>query len=110
MVNIMKLTIDFDASDIAILVTLLKEVNKALSPVTVNNVVNSVSETIEPDWTTAPQWANYWAVDTDGYSWWYENKPHYDDSFWYDIGSKEEDTLYYSVTDWKSTLRKRPKR
>lgn len=27
------------------------------------------------DWTQAPEWANFAAMDYDGEWWWYENKP-----------------------------------
>jgi hypothetical protein len=30
---------------------------------------------IEPDWSTAPRWAQWFAVDGNGKSWWYEIKP-----------------------------------
>ena len=29
----------------------------------------------EPDWKTAPSWAQWFAVDGDGKSWWYEIEP-----------------------------------
>jgi len=35
---------------------------------------------MRPDWSTAPDWANYWALDTDGF-FWFENKPEWDESW-----------------------------
>ena len=28
-----------------------------------------------PDWSQAPEWANYYAIDDDGQCFWYENEP-----------------------------------
>jgi hypothetical protein len=33
-------------------------------------------------WDTAPEWARYAAMDSDGSHWWYENQPSYKDGFW----------------------------
>ena len=29
----------------------------------------------DPDWSQAPKWANYYAIDDDGQCFWYENEP-----------------------------------
>jgi hypothetical protein len=28
-----------------------------------------------PDWSEAPEWANYYSIDADGQSWWHEFEP-----------------------------------
>jgi len=66
-----------------------------------------------PDWSKAPAWANYWAVDIDGSAFWYakEPEPDLDDEgkeygVW--IGDKFPDKDYEWVHNWKETLCKRP--
>lgn len=37
---------------------------------------------VKPDWSKAPEWANYWAVDAGGHSFWYSEKPHRKSNEW----------------------------
>lgn len=37
---------------------------------------------LSPDWASAPDWANYWAMDRDGTSFWYALKPTLKDYYW----------------------------
>lgn len=30
----------------------------------------------KPDWSKAPEWAKWWAIDSDGVAYWYEMKPY----------------------------------
>jgi hypothetical protein len=39
-------------------------------------IQKSLSVAPEPDWSTAPEWAQWWAVNSDGAAMWYEHKPH----------------------------------
>lgn len=40
------------------------------------NHVNYVYRTSdEVDWSLAPDWANFYTIDSDGERWWWENKP-----------------------------------
>lgn len=34
-----------------------------------------VADVPQPDWDTAPEWAQWWAVDSDGRGYWYEARP-----------------------------------
>jgi hypothetical protein len=67
----------------------------------------------EPDWTTAPDWAQWWAVDEDGRTYWYNRQPYVekaDDGCWDGNGKFEwngDVTLPVGV-DWRTTLRRRP--
>ena len=36
----------------------------------------------KPDWTEAPEWAEWMASDVDGGWWWYQNKPVFDSDAW----------------------------
>lgn len=70
----------------------------------------------EPDWSLAPDWANYWAVDMDGYSHWYSFAPvkNLEINEWTlqnngegvdNIFDADPSSIYQG--DWKSSLRKR---
>ncbi len=70
-------------------------------------------EAPEPDWTKAPPWAMWWAVDANGMAWWYATQPEYlsgDGTEWacgqpaWRVG---EIDLPVGV-DWRTTLRRRP--
>ena len=66
-----------------------------------------------PDWTTAPPWAQWWAVDEDGRTYWYDRQPYVekaDDGCWDGNGEfrwNGDVTLPVGV-DWRTTLRRRP--
>lgn len=47
-----------------------------------------ISETNRPDWDEAPEWARWWAVDSDGSAYWYEQKPEYEE--WIGVWSPME--------------------
>lgn len=38
--------------------------------------------TYSPDWSTAPDWAQWWALDANGQAYWYERKPFRGFSSW----------------------------
>ena len=69
----------------------------------------------EPDWSQAPPWANWWAVEhaygSLGMAYWFANEPVLQYSEWSDFpGTK---ALYNPVDlplgiDWRTTLTKRP--
>ena len=43
------------------------------------NHVNYVYRTSdEVDWSLAPDWANFYTIDSDSERWWFENMPHKD--------------------------------
>ena len=68
-----------------------------------------------PDWTTAPPWAQWWAVDADGFACWYgvappflPNASHAWDS---EPEGRGESVGYINLpvgVDWRTTLRHRP--
>ena len=33
---------------------------------------------VQPDWAGAPEWANFWVADSNGYAYWYRDEPTYD--------------------------------
>ena len=61
---------------------------------------------IEPDWSEAPDWARYWAMDADGFQWWYAEKPSRLATCWNSGG--REARLPERVLGWRNTLRERP--
>lgn len=66
-----------------------------------------VEPSIGPDWSKAPEWVRYWAVNVDGSQHWFENEPECDDDIciWYRRYGKMLDC---SCHNWHDTLRKRP--
>ena len=60
---------------------------------------------MKPSWDTAPDWAEYLAMDEDGEWYWYENKPTIAKDCWF---SKKGQSLNagYSVC-WDSSLESR---
>lgn len=65
------------------------------------------SPTIEPDWSKAPEWANWWAMDEDGTAWWYENKTYCKENEWTGTGNCMK--VSRKNDGWRDTLRERPK-
>jgi hypothetical protein len=69
-----------------------------------------MTENLQPDWRYAPEWAKFWAIDSDGGACWYEVEPQYDieDECW----SISEEFVGRQAPapdpDWSQTLRRRP--
>jgi hypothetical protein len=73
----------------------------------------------QPDWSQAPKWAMWWAVDANGYPMWYMHEPFIQDAMWM---WQDNDGLASGIpsrhlpqsielpigTDWRTTLRQRP--
>lgn len=62
---------------------------------------------MKPSWDDAPEWAQWLAVDSDGYWYWYEKKPESEteDCMWVDDGGKVERAF---LEDWRLSLEERP--
>ena len=72
-----------------------------------------VFETIEewqPDWSQAPEWANWWAMDADRDCYWFENKPETMSVTWlpFDASDVKPTPSFGYTGDWRESLRKRP--
>ena len=71
---------------------------------------------IQIDWGNAPKWANWWAMDADGKTYWYEHKPYIDYTcncrwaYSFDNGCIDIDSNPYNLSgiDWRQTLTLRP--
>ena len=63
----------------------------------------------EPDWKDAPEWANYLAMDANGYWWWYEEKPQLSRGIWAFGGERLRKTLHKQDVAWYESLQERPK-
>lgn len=63
---------------------------------------------LAPDWNTAPDWAQWWAVDKSGSAFWYEGEPQSDDMQWW-CGEAIRLERDFPCSNWRSTLRQRPK-
>ena len=66
---------------------------------------------LEPDWSTAPEWANYWAVDYSGKARWYKMEPVLIGDTWAAIGANYayvDKYLHRPIKHWDKKLQKRP--
>lgn len=59
---------------------------------------------LQIDWTQAPEWANFAAMDCDGEWWWYESEPE-DQGFGAWVGGRMET---FTRIHYSDTLTKRP--
>jgi hypothetical protein len=81
-----------------------------------NNCICLQEECMEPDWKTAPSWAQWFTVDDDGYGCWWDTQPVANkmvgcwqvdmSSDWYDT---QPAGIYPEAADeWEHSLRQRP--
>ena len=82
------------------------------------------AESDSVDWSIAPSWANYWAMDDDGAAFWYENRPTCDhkDGAWNDFSDWSNDPaedgtrigdaprFRKNPNSWKESLVTRPEK
>lgn len=63
-----------------------------------------------PDWSKAPEWAMWWAVDANGGAYWHTDKPSatVDEHAWSANGRIEWDTTSLVCPSWRTTLQARP--
>ena len=62
----------------------------------------------QPDWSQAPEWADWWAIDKDLVSFWHEDKPKFDEVEFYQCGVFCNAPSFNYQGDWRNSLRKRP--
>ena len=62
----------------------------------------------EPDWSQAPKWARWWAIDKDRLAFWHHTKPKNDDIEFYQCGEFCDAPSFNYQGNWKDSLRKRP--
>jgi hypothetical protein len=64
------------------------------------------------DWTQAPNWAQWHALDADGDSWWHEVKPTPLSGGEWDSSGQLDEGVYQAYDmrgiDWRNTLTGRP--
>jgi hypothetical protein len=60
---------------------------------------------LKPDWSKAPEWANWWAIDRTGDAYWFKQKPMLSGGFWLD----KDTCMLAENTYFKSSLTKRSK-
>lgn len=71
-----------------------------------------------PDWSQAPEWAQWWSMDQDGKQQWWEKKPVLDDRYAWWLYDWSHFTTYRhkrvefrpdeNGIDWRETLQQRP--
>lgn len=64
----------------------------------------------EPDWANAPDWAQWFAVDSQGWPFWWKDEPTPSFHRWSGERSQcvDRDVIDMTNINWKETLRKRP--
>ena len=68
------------------------------------------------DWSRAPNWANWWAMDANNCGYWFEEKPEIDKNYnWWGSDFKTRAKFDWhandynlSGIDWRDTLTRRP--
>jgi hypothetical protein len=78
-----------------------------------------MTDHVQPNWAGAPDWAKFWAVDSDGGAYWYRSQPTYDRKYegWVRLLGDEPDAIFDHCwppkgfddwdIDWEQTLRSR---
>jgi len=60
-------------------------------------------------WEHAPEWAQWFAFDQDGYAFWYELKPKMEKEAWVTVGKATIAlNIQKEAVGWKDSLRQRP--
>ena len=64
----------------------------------------------QPDWSQAPDWANFLVRSFKGTAYWHSSEPRPSGAGWVDGGHCDLAHLdcYHSAGDWRNSLRKRP--
>ena len=70
----------------------------------------ALKEEWQPDWSQAPDWANWWAMDADSDCYWFENKPEIMSVTWLPFNASEvgDAPTFNYQGNWRNSLRKRP--
>lgn len=61
-----------------------------------------------PDWSTAPEWANWRAADADGVVWYYGKKPSLGPLVWFWEDCRIDRIGEFEIEDWQNSLEQRP--
>jgi len=73
-----------------------------------------LKEEWQPDWSKAPEWANWWSVDENGTANFSGKKPHIEGQQWVYYSAAGENPCHIEAPsfdyqgNWKESLRKRP--
>ena len=76
----------------------------------VNKERPSVLQEWQPDWSLAPEWANWWVMTSKGVTIWIDSEPRISDNGFYwclPRGNIEAPSFNYQGK-WQDSLRKRP--
>ena len=91
------------------------EIRKARAEAAMDNLRRRepvVDEKLAVDWRHAPEWANYWALDSDGAGYWYESHPYKSSvipCYWQSTNTVDDaPTFFWPADRWHESLVKRP--
>lgn len=67
-------------------------------------------EECQPNWSQAPSWAKWWAMDEDGECFYFENKPKITSVTWIPFNARiiDKAPIFGYAGNWKDSLRERP--
>ena len=61
------------------------------------------------DWSNAPKWANWWAMDATGTAYWYAEKPKVNEGkAYFQVDDGFQERCPYKIPSWKISLQQRP--
>lgn len=83
----------------------IARIDSALSALRQRRDAPAVAEW-EPAWSQAPEWAQWWAADTNGAAYWFGKQPEVGDGSWLAKYPCEWDES--RCPQWRQTLRRRP--
>ena len=63
----------------------------------------------QPDWSQAPEWANWWVKTMGGSYLWCIHDPTMNDDYFRAAGGSNHAPSFGYTGDWRNSLRKRPK-
>ena len=75
-----------------------------------SGVPDALKEEWQPDWSQAPEWAKWWAMDADAECYWFENKPELMSATWLRLDSSNVELApsFNYTGNWQDSLRERP--
>ena len=69
----------------------------------------ALTEEWQPDWSQAPEWANWWAMDKDHTANFFRGKPEITNGNGWDFGGVMQSNNSHNYQgNWQDSLRKRP--
>ena len=69
---------------------------------------NTIKLPTGPAWRFSPDWATHFAINSDGFGWWYMGEPMEDAARFYPMSEHYQNAGKFDASDWQNSLQKRP--